>query len=220
MHPPFWKKYLSYLFEIHLETRSSEYNPELHVSLVDGRYQLYTEHAIYSFADLYNNFKITFEELSLDQYNINKVLVLGLGLGSIPYMLEKTFQKKYHYTGVEIDEEVIALASKYVMRDLASPQQLICADAYSYVKLCTEKFDLITIDLFFDNIIPVKFEEPFFLENVAALLNPGGIVIINRLADMPHAKETTKAFFEQQFLQVFPGGRYLEVERNWMLLNK
>ncbi len=220
MQPPFWKKALSYLFEIHLESRSSEYNPELNVSLVDGRYQLYTEHAIYSFGDLYNNFRITFEKIALDQYAIEKVLVLGHGLGSIPYMLEKTFHKKYHYTGVEIDEEVIYLANKYVMQDLDSPQQMICADAYAYVAQCSEKFDLIAIDLFFDNIIPVKFEDLAFLEKIASLLNPGGLVLINRLADLPQAKEKTKLFFEQQFLQVFKTGRYLEVEHNWVLINQ
>lgn len=219
MKAPLWKKYLSYLFEMHLESRSSEYNPELHVSIVDGRYQLFTENAIYSFADLYHNFRKSFELIQLDKYPIDKVLVLGLGLGSIPYMLENIFQKKYHYTHIEIDEEVIDLANKYVLQYLEAPQQMICTDAYAFVEVCQEKFDLITVDLFLDNIIPAKFEEISFLENLSQRLNPNGILFINRMADTPYAKERSQQFLEEKFLKVFTSGGYLDVGKNWMFTN-
>ena len=55
MKQPLWKRWLSYLFEIHVESTSSDYNPHLHVSLNNGRYQLSTANAIYSFEDLYDN---------------------------------------------------------------------------------------------------------------------------------------------------------------------
>lgn len=220
MKIPLWKKYLSYLFEWHLESRSSDYNPELHVSLVDGRYQLFTENAIYSFADLYYNFRQSFEHLNLDQRSIERVLVLGLGLGSIPYMLEKTFHQKYHYTGVEIDEEVIDLANKYVLQDLQSPQQLICADAYPFVAVCQEQFDLVTVDLFLDDVIPARFEEIDFLQHLTQLLTPQGVLLLNRMAETEADEAKTKAFFENTFLQVFPQGRYLAMEKNWMLISE
>lgn len=220
MRLPFWKKYLSYLFEIHLESRSSEFNPELHVCVINGRHQLYTENAIYSYADLYHNFRIAFEQMDLKNRKVKKVLILGLGLGSIPYMLEKKFHQKYQYTGIEIDEEVLDLANKYVLQYLDSPMEMICADAHAYVHLASEKFDLIAVDLFLDNIIPVRFENQEFLEKLAKLLQPGGMVMINRLADLPSDQKKSKAFFEQQFLKTFKQGRYLEVERNWMLLSE
>lgn len=219
MKIPLWKKYLSYLFEMHLESRTSEYNPELHVSLVDGRLQLYTERAIYSFADLYHNFRRAFEQISLEDHSIEKVLVLGLGLGSIPYMLEKTFKKKYHYTHIEIDEEVIDLANQYVLKYLDAPQQTICADAFAFALTCQEKFDLITVDLFLEDVIPAKFEDPTFIENLARLLNPSGVLLINRMADSSKNLEQNQQFLKRRFLKVFPNGGYLDMGKNWMLTN-
>ena len=49
MKQPLWKRLVSYLFEIHVESTSSEFNPHLYVSLYKGRYQLSTANAIYSF---------------------------------------------------------------------------------------------------------------------------------------------------------------------------
>ena len=51
MRPPRWKQWLSYLFEMHIESAASEYNPHLYVSMKQGRYQLCTANAIYSYED-------------------------------------------------------------------------------------------------------------------------------------------------------------------------
>ena len=59
---PRWKRWLSYFWTIPIESVQSEVNPDLHVSLIKGRFQLYTQHAIYSFDDLYDNFGHTFSE--------------------------------------------------------------------------------------------------------------------------------------------------------------
>jgi len=99
MEIPKWKRWLSYLMEVHLESSSSEHNEELHVSLSKGRLQLSTANAIYSYADKYENFYKTFEQVELNE-KVDDVLILGFGLGSIPYMLESKFGKKYRYTGV------------------------------------------------------------------------------------------------------------------------
>ncbi|MEL6802803.1 MAG: hypothetical protein AAFO91_03355, partial [Bacteroidota bacterium] len=60
MEIPAYKRWLSYLWEQQLETTSSEYNPELTVSLVRGRVQLIAQNAIYSFGDYYLNFRKAF----------------------------------------------------------------------------------------------------------------------------------------------------------------
>ena len=64
MKQPLWKRLLSHLFEIHIESTSSEYNPHLYVSLRKGRYQLSTANAIYSFEDLYYNFLMLLQKLT------------------------------------------------------------------------------------------------------------------------------------------------------------
>ena len=218
MRPSRWKKWLSYLTEFHIEDAPSDLNPALHVCLVNGRYQLCTENAIYSYADLYDNFSGAFAALNLKERSIKKVLILGFGMASIPIILEK-MGFDYSYTAVEIDEQVIYLASKYELPYLRSPVQMICADAGRWVEITEEKFDLIAVDIFLDDVIPDQFTQASFLENTKKLLNPEGLLLYNRLANTEEDLEKTKTFFEGTFQQIFPKGRHLEVGGNWMLVN-
>lgn len=215
-----WRKKLSYLFEQHVETTSSEYHEALHVSYSRGRYQLSTENAIYSFGDLYTNYFQAFEQINLDNRKVEKVLILGFGLGSIPMMLEQFFGKKYHYTAVEIDEEILYLAHKYVTHELTSPIETICTDAAFFVQQCDEVFDIVCVDLFLDDIIPDTFQKQDFLLNVKKLIAPKGILLYNRLALTKDDKAKSEAFMKNEFLPVFPKGRYLDVDGNWMFLNE
>ncbi len=220
MKQPIWKKLLSYITELHIESTSSEHNPHLYVSLRDGRYQLCTANAIYSFEDLYDNFSEAFKYIDLDKIEGKNVLILGFGLASVPIILEKQLQKKIHYTGIEIDEEVLYLAHKYVMDELVSSFNLICADAFLYTMQCEEQFDLVIMDVFFDDLIPEKFESVPFLQQLQTLIKPSGLLMYNRLAFNEKDISKTKIFYEEIFSKVFPEGTYLEVKGNWMLLNR
>ena len=214
---PIWKKYLSYFFELHIESAPSEINPHLYVSLSRGRYQLSTANAIYSYADLYDNFTLTFQQIKLAP-TIKDVLILGFGLGSIPYMLEKKFAKQYHYTAVEIDENVLYLANKYVLPELSSPITMMPADAFAFAHYCHDKFDLLCMDVFLDDVVPDNFETEHYLQQLGNLLNPNGILLFNKLAATKKDRDQAAVFFEL-FKKVFPNGTYLEVNGNWMLIN-
>ena len=219
MRPSLWKKWLSYITEFHIEDAPSDLNPQLHVCLVNGRYQLCTENAIYSYADLYDNFSGAFAQLNLKDRDIKKVLILGFGMASIPIILEK-MGLKYAYTAVEIDEQVIYLASKYELPYLKAPVQMICADAEHWVQMTTEQFDMIAVDIFLDDVIPDRFTQSTFLENTKNLLRPGGLLLYNRLANTEADLEKTKLFYGETFKEVFPNGKYLSVGGNWMLVNE
>lgn len=220
MQQSLWKRLLSYFMELHIESTSSEHNPNLYVVLNNGRYQLCTDNAIYSFSDLYDNFKVAFQKINLDQFEIKEVLVLGLGLASIPVILEKNFEKKYHYTTIEIDEEVNYLASKYVIPSLESNMTMICDDALGWVNRCEEKYDLITMDIFLDDIIPDQFETVEFLNSLKSILRPNGILMYNRLSlhDTDIAK--CEQFFKDSFNPIFKDATYIEVRGNWILINR
>ncbi len=219
MKQPSWKIWLSYLTEIVLERGASDVNPDLQLGLKKGRYCLSTPNAIYSFADLYDNFSRAFEQVNIRERAIRQVLVLGFGLGSIPYMLEKVFGKNCQYTGVEVDELVACWAAEYVLDELSSPIQMNLADAAVFVEMCRQKFDLITMDIFIDNEIPDVFQEIDFLENLKALLNKNGLLMYNRLFLRETDQERTKSFFENEFKTVFPDSRYLTTGGNRMLLS-
>lgn len=218
MKVPKWKKWLSYICEVHLESCSSEHNESLHVTLNKGRYQLSTPNAIYSFADKYENFFQTFEQIELNDF-IEDVLILGFGLGSIPYMLEEKFGKKYRYTGVELDEEVIYLASKYVLPDLKSDVMLIEADAINYMQQCTQSFHMICIDIFVDDQIPDVFLTSDFLHLVKDCLMDDGVVVFNHLADRTSFEEKARNYYSDVFKSVFPKGQYLQILGNGMMVS-
>lgn len=220
MKPPRWKSILSYVMEWHMESAPSSINPHLYVSLSRGRYQLATARAIYSYGDLYENFARTFRRLKLDEEPIENVLLLGLGLGSVPYMLENVFQKNYHYTAVEIDDSVIYLAHKYVLSDLRSPVEVICTDATAYIQQCTETYDLIAMDIFLDDIIPDEFQSVAYLQRLAGMLSPKGILLYNRLSRTHEDLKTTRVFYNEVFRTVFPDATYQDAGGNWVLVNR
>ncbi len=217
MRPPFWKRLLSYFFEFHIESAPSEINPHLYVSLWRGRYQLATANAVYSFADLYDNFLDAFKQIKLPPDGAT-VLLLGFGLGSIPYILEKRYCKAYVYTAVEIDENVLYLANKYTLPMLESPISFTPADAFAFVHTCFDQFDLICMDVFLDDTVPAMFETPNFLARLGGLLKPRGTLLFNKLALTKKDKAQAAQFFKV-FKKVFPNASYLEVKGNWILLN-
>ncbi|MBR9919579.1 MAG: methyltransferase domain-containing protein [Bacteroidetes bacterium] len=220
MEQPRWKKWLSWLFEWHIESAPSPINPHLYVSLKRGRYQLSTAHAVYSYGDLYDNFRRAFKGVDLDRLSGKKVLLLGFGLGSVPYMLETVFERHFRYTAVEIDESVIDLASRYVLPQMESTIELIQADAFAYMLQQSDTYDLIAMDVFLDDTVPESFESDAFLEALNRALKPDGLLIYNRLAQTQTDKESTRNFYKDRFKKHFPKGDYLDVKGNWMLINR
>ncbi|HMQ60188.1 MAG TPA: fused MFS/spermidine synthase [Flavilitoribacter sp.] len=216
---PFWKRGLSYLWDIHIESTESDFNPELHISLRRGRYQLCTTHAVYSYEDRYDNFVHAFQRIRLDRLADAGVLVLGLGLASIPTVLEHRFRKNFRYTAVEIDEAVIDLAGRYALPFIQSPVEIVCADAFAYVRQTDQQFDLICMDVFQDDVVPSDFERFAFLEAIQQLIAPGGMLLYNRLAASRMDKKESRAFFEETFMSVFRNGALIDVGANYLLLN-
>ena len=79
---------------------------------------------------------------------------------------------------------------------------------------------MITVDLFEDDLIPEQFEQMDFLENIKNSLTPNGILLYNRLAHNDDDIKQSKSFYKNAFKKVFEEGLYLEVNDNWMLLNR
>lgn len=220
MEIPKWKKWLSYIKDIHIESRSSEYNPELHIVLSRGRYQLLTNNAIYSHEDLYDNFaKILQKDLDLSSPDISKVLVLGLGLGSIPIILDKIRPGDWEITAVEIDEEICDLANQYGYPKIQSDIQTVTTDAAVFIDIAYETFDIICVDLFVGDQTPQKFRSEKFLKKLEDRLEPNGLVIYNTLAYTRKDKKLSKEFFKTVFSKSYPTAKSIYAHRNNMLIS-
>ncbi len=218
---PRWRYWLSYLWEQRLEESSSDYNDYLLVSLVEGRLQLTAKEAIYSFGDYYLNFRKTFERFRFSLLpEQSEVLVLGLGLGSIPELLRDRLAYDYRFVAVEIDPVIVDLAAAYSLPRLEADVEVITADAYAFLQLDERRFDLICMDVFQDADVPAEMEGEHFLWLLKESLREGGALIFNRLASTEEKRQDSLAFYEQHFLEIFPRATFLDTGGNLMLINE
>lgn len=217
---PKWKYWLSYLKEVHIESAPSDINPHLYVSLDRGRMQLCTENAVYSYEDRYDNFRLLFDQIDLPSQPFKKALLLGLGLGSVPLLIELSGLVLDEMSLVEIDENVIYLAEKYGLSRLSFPYTVYCTDAEIFVNVHQSKYDLILSDVFLDDTIPNYFMSSEYLERLSSLLNPEGLLIVNTLASTANDKKISSKYFEQVFSKVFSDGYKKHVWENYMMMNR
>lgn len=220
MRPPgLIRTWLSYLIEWPIAEYSSEHNAQLKIVLHRGRYKLITEGAIYSFGDLYTNYRKSFERLDWAAHHYKSCLVLGLGLASIPDMLVSKFKREMEFTAVEIDEVVTHLAYTYVLSPKKINVQVFTADAGSFLEWHEGKYDLICSDVFAGDKIPEELETLEALSAMRHMLRPGGILLYNRLSRYNTDIAKNLIFREEVFLKVFPAGGYLDLNGNWMFVS-
>jgi len=134
-------------------------------------------------------------------------------------MLEKKFNQKISYTGIEIDEEIIYLASEYVLDELKSPIELIRSDAETFVEINEDLYDLICVDLFIDDDIPEQFLQSDFLETCKATLSEKGLLIFNTLYFTNKDRKYSTLFFENTFKKTFPNAKAHHCGNNLMLFS-
>lgn len=208
---------LSYLLELKLDAITTEQNKEVEVWLSDGRLKLTTRNAIYSYEDRYRSFVQAFKDLEDHLPELQAVLVLGFGLGSIPWILYKNYSLTPSITGVDHDPLMEKLYHRFYE---AKHVKVITADASKFVNKDTHQYDLICVDLFKDALVPKKFENVQFLEAAKKRLKPNGWLLFNRLTMEKGLSRATRNFYEHQFMKAFPGAVYSESPGNWVLIGR
>jgi len=205
---------LSYLYPVTVEVTSSQWNPVLEVVLNGGKYSLNSENTNYSYGSLYSLFKRIFRRLKLDWSGINSVLVLGFGTGGVAEIIRK-YKPDCSIDGVEIDSKVLELGEKYFKTGQLKDVTIHCTGAAMFLKECTNRFDLVIIDVYHDINVPAEAETYEFLENVRNVLGRGGVVIFNKSIfdkrsreQIPVLKELYKKVFgEAEIMTVMVTGR-------------
>lgn len=213
-----FQKILSYFKDISLEETYSEFNPHLEVLLVNGRHQLITKDAIYSYDDKYDNFYESFKRINWDNFKPKRVLVLGLGLGSVIYILEKKFKLILDYTAVEIDSEIVRMAHTYTLSRLDSYVEVMLVDAQNYLNITTETYDLILMDIFQSAEIPQRFQDEEFINVLETRLNKNGLLMYNRMNASQSDKESN-AVFDVIFKNIFPNCDFISIKDNLMYVS-
>jgi spermidine synthase len=174
---------LSYLFPI-TRTVPSEVSGPLEVTWYKGRKVLDTRHANYSYGSLQRvlRYGLLFVELQPASH----ALLLGLGGGSVVATLRQELHYEGHLTAIELDPVVIGLAdTEFGVRTSAS-LDIVCADAFSWVRTAPANyFGLVIVDLFVDLHLPAGLQTASFWQEVRRVLRVGGYVLFNTLSEVP-----------------------------------
>jgi spermidine synthase len=109
-----------------------------------------------------------------------RVLVLGVGGGSIPIYLHR-YMPEATIDAVDIDPGVIDVAKKYFGLRETSRLHLIESDGRVFLKRNAEPYDIIMLDAFLGSYIPFHMMTTEFYQLVRSRLKPHGVVAINIL---------------------------------------
>lgn len=202
--------WLSYLFPIQIERRVGQISPFLEVTKHRGKFLLNSRHVNYSFGGLHAIFNQLFRETEIRKFPFTRVLILGMGAGSVVSLLRDNYGVKAPITAVEADEVVIELARKYFELNRHKDVEVIHVDAFDFVKNAEETYDLIITDLFIDEEVPDKFATKEFLGGLKRICAEPGCVIYNKMTEAPIHKEQYALLFEN-FRKNFGGARTYEL---------
>ncbi len=205
------KKYLSYIYDFPLEKKESRFSGQVIVSYHKGQYKLSTEKAIYSFGENYTSFATAFKSVDILNRNINSVLVLGFGLGSVVDLLDK-HPDISSITAVDADEVIMELAKKYLPADLGIKVDYVVADAAHYI-LQHKSFDLVVFDVFIEDETPMQFLSETFLKELKNTVLPGGMLLYSKI-ESSYANKIENAGFERIFSLVYPGSFSIDTDGN------
>jgi spermidine synthase len=176
------KRLLSFIFPIKIHQKKSVYSKNLEVSWNNGYLVLDSENTNYSFGSLQRVLKNGLKYIGYQRIkNFNSILVLGVAGGSVIETLKKEVKFEGKITGVEIDEIVIELATKYFGLRNYNNVSIVNDDAFEFVLKTKEKYDLIIIDVFQDTIMPNFLFEDFFINRINFLLNVNGFILFNTM---------------------------------------
>ncbi len=124
-----------------------------------------------------------------------RVLVIGLGGGSIPLVLAEMFPTA-HIDVVEIDEAVVKVANRYFNFQETERLKVHVADARVFTKRAALKklsYDLIILDAFTGDYIPEHLMTLEYLQETRAILAKPGVLIANTFStsDLYHHESVT-----------------------------
>ncbi len=156
---------------------TSKYSDTLEITWHNGKKHLNTKNANYSYGSLQAILKFGLEKIELK--NMNSILLLGLGGGSVIETLRQDFNYQKQITAIDIDPVIIDIAKTEYQLESNSNTTIICEDALKFIKDNTSKFDLIIIDLFIDIKVPQQFLELSFWEDVVKSKSTNGVILFN-----------------------------------------
>ena len=200
---------MSYFHPVWLGNEKGSVNPFLELMLYKDRIQLATKDALYSDGEYYTPALTVTRHLSEFLPHAKRVLILGVGLGSMVQIIRK-LRLDPVFTLVEIDEVVLQLALEFLLMDKDTKIDAVCDDAAHFMVNNKAKFDLIFIDIFESRVVPDFVTSAAFLNNCRSSLADGGRLAFNYIIDDPYQLQKVVDTFDS----VFPNYKILTSDIN------
>ena len=213
-----WTRLISHIVQVPITKATSHQGEPLHIHLIKGRLQLSTDKAVYSFDDKYDNFVDGLKAICPEKFRNTPFLILGGGLGSVPYILERKHSITPHFTIVEIDIAIIHLFNQFTKPRLQSDIDIHAVDAERFVHNTSNKYGVIVIDLFIDDCIPDKFQTKEFLSQCRQALLPHGVILFNWMTVTKAETETFFAYKTYVFDSVLRKTKAIKTKYNHILI--
>lgn len=178
------KRILSFFIPVKVYQIESEINTSLEVTWNNGQLVLDSKNTNYSYGSLQRVMRIGLAHIGSDAVKKSKsALILGVAGGSVIQTLRDEFDFKGKITGVELDKKIIEIANNYFGLNKFNDVEIINDDAQNFISKTKEKYDLIVIDVFQDNIMPDFLFEENFVNNLKKILDKNGNILFNTIVN-------------------------------------
>ena len=107
-----------------------------------------------------------------------RILILGLGGGSIPRVMAK-YYPDIPIDVVEIDPDVINISKRFFFFEPTKMMKVISMDGRRFLRSSRDRYDIIFLDAYDDQSIPFHLTTKEFFEIVKQRLTPTGVVAAN-----------------------------------------
>jgi spermidine synthase len=132
-----------------------------------------------------------------------RMLLIGLGGGSIPKKLNKEFPNLV-IDAIELDPEVIRVAKEHFNVAENKNLQLHAQDGRLFLARTQNQYDIILLDAYFTDTMPFHLATKQFFELAQKKLAPNGIVVANLISAVTGASGKIARSFVRTQRQVFP----------------
>jgi spermidine synthase len=132
-----------------------------------------------------------------------KMLLIGLGGGSIPKKLNKEFPNM-EIDAVELDPEVIKLAKDHFNIKEGKQLRLHAQDGRLFLTRTQNQYDIIMLDAYFTDAMPFHLATKQFFELAQKKLTPNGIVVANLISAVTGPSGKIARAFARTLRQVYP----------------
>jgi spermidine synthase len=188
-------KLLSFFIPITIFKQNSSVSNSIEITWSNGQLVLDSKNTNYSYGSLQRILRKGLQSIGFENIKtLDSILVLGVAGGSVIKTLVNEVEFKGEIIGVEIDPDIISLANQYFKLDEIPNLTILIEDANKFVQKSNKTFDLIIIDIFQDNSMPVCLFETAFIENTISHLNPCGFLLFNTMINSKIDQERNKYY--------------------------